>query len=440
MKFFTSKMRSPYTSILLCVGIFACDWTTSTPSIEDIKPLPHQEILIAKTQEFANSTAASAFQARMPSLAKQELEKKSLELLPFLIDYSQDSSHGLERTILEFAQDVFYGIPVVEGAEPFRMVHNLPGTLFENGDSGNEVYFVLAGDKMVFVVKRYRAPSDEFLREVASLRLLKQLELKYSSSPTVLGVGKARLEKHPYFLLAQSVAGGESIRGMIDGVLNHDPAESRFNPQYTRKAMRSLGMALAELHSKRKRKKALNYNIFEFYVSQVMPKFSTQEQNLLKSYHHNFMRKLHSLLVSKFDYSLVHGDAHPANFFYDSESGQIWMIDVNKLYDSYDKQGSPIALPQFDVFKIESYLKFYLEHLGLSEEEYRELWYAFLGGYVSIWGDIEQTSLFEFISEFDHAVFHFLNIPHLMPPLVRCSRMQGLAHRSNNIRHSHPWP
>ncbi|GMG07156.1 unnamed protein product [Aspergillus oryzae] len=79
--------------------------------------------------------------------------------------------------------------------------------------------------------------------------------------------------------------------------------------------------------------------------------------------------------------AVVHGDAHPRNFFFDPRSGRTTVIDVTTLHCSLDENGNPAGTPERDVGHFLHMLRRTGEQLNMREKEMDECSRAFLTAY-----------------------------------------------------------
>lgn len=79
--------------------------------------------------------------------------------------------------------------------------------------------------------------------------------------------------------------------------------------------------------------------------------------------------------------AVVHGDAHPGNFFFDPRSGRTTVIDVTTLHCSLDENGNPAGTPERDVGHFLHMLRRTGEQLNMREKEMDECSRAFLTAY-----------------------------------------------------------
>jgi aminoglycoside phosphotransferase (APT) family kinase protein len=80
--------------------------------------------------------------------------------------------------------------------------------------------------------------------------------------------------------------------------------------------------------------------------------------------------------------TVVHGDAHPGNFFYDSATGHVTMIDTTTLHCSLDENGEPVGVPERDLGHFMHMLRRTGEQYGLTRQEMQETTADFVEAYL----------------------------------------------------------
>ncbi|KAJ5265536.1 hypothetical protein N7505_004586 [Penicillium chrysogenum] len=80
--------------------------------------------------------------------------------------------------------------------------------------------------------------------------------------------------------------------------------------------------------------------------------------------------------------TVVHGDAHPGNFFYDSATGHVTMIDTTTLHCSLDENGEPVGVPERDLGHFMHMLRRTGEQYGLTRQEMQESTADFVEAYL----------------------------------------------------------
>ncbi|CAG8120122.1 unnamed protein product [Penicillium nalgiovense] len=87
-------------------------------------------------------------------------------------------------------------------------------------------------------------------------------------------------------------------------------------------------------------------------------------------------------IVSRPRTTVVHGDAHPGNFFYDSATGHVTMIDTTTLHCSLDEDGEPVGVPERDLGHFMRMLRRAGEQYGLARQEMQESTTDFVEAYL----------------------------------------------------------
>ncbi|KAJ5515949.1 hypothetical protein N7527_007509 [Penicillium freii] len=80
--------------------------------------------------------------------------------------------------------------------------------------------------------------------------------------------------------------------------------------------------------------------------------------------------------------TVVHGDAHPGNFFYDRATGHVTIIDTTTLHCSLDENAEPVGVPERDLGHFVHMLRRTGEHYGLTRQEMQESTADFVGAYL----------------------------------------------------------
>lgn len=80
--------------------------------------------------------------------------------------------------------------------------------------------------------------------------------------------------------------------------------------------------------------------------------------------------------------AVVHGDAHPGNFFYDQATGQVTVIDTTTLHCSLDENGEPAGALERDLGHFVHMLRRTGKQYGMSEQEIDECTTAFIEAYL----------------------------------------------------------
>ncbi|KAJ5800401.1 uncharacterized protein N7518_002469 [Penicillium psychrosexuale] len=80
--------------------------------------------------------------------------------------------------------------------------------------------------------------------------------------------------------------------------------------------------------------------------------------------------------------TVVHGDAHPGNFFYDRATGHVTMIDTTTLHCSLDENGEPLGVPERDLGHFVHMLRRTGEQYGLTRQEMQESTTDFVEAYL----------------------------------------------------------
>jgi hypothetical protein len=257
------------------------------------------------------------------------------------------------------------------------------------GVSGAPVYLIHDQNGRVVGALKFFPKAEEFARELSALQHLGQMNLPDGRAPTPRGVARSGTGG----LLVASAAEGEALNRMMAraGAAAGPERESAFRS--LRDAIAATARALSQLHATGTR-------------GQVAPEFIDRHVNAMLDIMNNVERAATRLARVHFDpaaarpraeglvagfreqpggSAVVHGDAHPGNFFYDPATG-VTMIDTPTLHYSIDANGNPIGAAGRDVGNFGQKLAHFGSEFGLRPEEITELQRAFQSGYTEAGG------------------------------------------------------
>ncbi|KAI9934538.1 hypothetical protein ASPWEDRAFT_43960 [Aspergillus wentii DTO 134E9] len=86
--------------------------------------------------------------------------------------------------------------------------------------------------------------------------------------------------------------------------------------------------------------------------------------------------------------AVVHGDAHPGNFFFDRNTKRTTIIDVTTLHCSLDAEGNPAGTPERDVGHFLHMLRRTGEQSGMTEDEMEQCARVFVDTYYNGGGSV----------------------------------------------------
>jgi len=263
----------------------------------------------------------------------------------------------------------------------------------------------------------------ELAEEMRAQRTIQGFGLKESATSQGLGVGKCHIQGATpkddkyYFLMLQSVASGKGIDDHLDAVSKSGNREEAM--QVALNAVTKTAKAMAELHTQRPSAKAAPANCKGMTLD-LNSQLTTAKNVLTVKQGVKTTAKLDlpgidlsmftadkpvpgdaiSALANRTNMALakdpgkgavVHGDAHPGNFFYNASSGSLTMIDLPSSSRSFD--GNVGLLPgawDSELFKnriVDSMVRIDDSGEGLTGPEVDQLQKAFDEAYVSAGGE-----------------------------------------------------
>ena len=252
------------------------------------------------------------------------------------------------------------------------------------GVSGAPVFFLLDNQgKKIATVKLF-SNLDEFARELSALQRFEEEGFQVIKSPQNLGVAKSG----ELGVLVSSVAPGAAIDDYLQrlGAATGDNRNTEL--ERTKQAVKGNARALSELHS------VLGGQVSERFwqqhinaVRDIEGKLSTivREGNLLsldESWLHDKIEQvINDAIANPGLASLVHGDAHPGNFFWDEQTQQLTAIDTPTMHYSMGEGGELIGAAARDYGNFYQKLAHFGINYALSLAEVEELQQAFADEY-----------------------------------------------------------
>ncbi len=259
------------------------------------------------------------------------------------------------------------------------------------GRSGAPVYLVRGESDEVVAIAKIFPKAEEFVRELSSLERLRSREFTRFTVPDPLAVGVIHTLEGPAGVLVSAVAAGRPIDDIIADAGQSQGAEREQRLAVLSQAVADTATALAELHTRPEgsgRPVAGSYLNFHTALARrladavLADRFLYEDLGGLRV--DELSRRVDDAIVaSRRDpgrAALVHGDAHPGNFFWDPSRG-VTFIDTPTFHYSVDDHGNPIASPERDVSNFEQRLAHYGRVFHLASDEVGRLHETFISSY-----------------------------------------------------------
>ncbi|WP_165440834.1 phosphotransferase [Candidatus Protofrankia datiscae] len=325
----------------------------------------------------------------------------------------RDGAQGLHDAVLEQATESRTPTGLVDNDAVSRLADQLPRLEAEGGDvvpaltemagealgfgdaslqrvggegakghSGAPVFLIRDPSGAVVAVVKVFPRMEEFVRELSSIERLRSDEFTRLRVPEVRGVAVILHGDAPAGVLLSSVASGRAIDDIMAAVHEASPENRLRAMEELKTAVSDTAAALAELHTRpvsSGRPVAQDYLDFHTglarrLTSQVSARADLVEQHGLDV--HELSRRLDEAIDAARRYpgksALVHGDAHPGNFFWDRARG-VTFIDTPTFHYSMNHHGEPIASPERDVSNFEQRLAYYSRQFSFSPAETKML-------------------------------------------------------------------
>lgn len=259
------------------------------------------------------------------------------------------------------------------------------------GLSGAPVYLVRGESGEIVAVAKIFPKTEEFVRELSSLQRLRSPEFEHFRAPEPRAVGVVRTPDGPAGLLVSDLAAGRAIDDVISDAGLAAGAERERRMAELTQAVTDTATALAELHTRPAgsgRPVAESYLDFHTGLARRLADQVVAQRDIYEIRGGLRVEELSqriddAIAASRQDSgraALVHGDAHPGNFFWHPEQG-VTFIDTPTFHYSVDDHGMPIAAPERDVSNFEQRLAHYGRMLQLRPEEVADLRQSFRDAY-----------------------------------------------------------
>ncbi|WP_284740869.1 phosphotransferase [Amycolatopsis sp. RTGN1] len=263
------------------------------------------------------------------------------------------------------------------------------------GFSGAPVRRILdASGRLLGVLKLF--PSrEEFAMELSALARLGRVRIVGGRAVAALGVARTSRRRTAAGLVVTSAAGGRDVEGMMKetGATPSGPERRRLFGQL-KAAVAGIGRTLAQLHT---RPGGSGGPVASAYLRRHLDDMAdrrTKLTGLRTQLAHagidvSALQARIDTLIAGFrahpgGAALVHGDAHPGNYFFDPASGVTTIIDVTTLHLSIDARGNPIGAPSRDVGVFAQQVAHYSVTLKLTRAEVATLQSVFRRAYAAV--------------------------------------------------------
>ncbi|KAE8327127.1 hypothetical protein BDV39DRAFT_193044 [Aspergillus sergii] len=278
----------------------------------------------------------------------------------------------------------FSGAPVFFAHSTFSHSHQ----------TGQTDAAILSQGEELAVIKLFPAGLDNGIaEELSSLEWLLHQTKGDINTPTPIAVGRTTWDEKETGVVTYRVAQGVSLYqlmarlGLLDGPERDDSI-----------TVLNLGVAeaaktLAKLHSYAVQGRS-SEGYLEWYYDAAPGRVTRLRSYAGALLEHTGIdvdkldEKVHTLIAQSRQEmhrhpqaAVVHGDAHPGNFFFDPISGRTTVIDVTTLHCSLDENGNPAGTPERDVGHFLHMLRRTGEQLKMREKEMNACSRAFLTAY-----------------------------------------------------------
>jgi hypothetical protein len=252
------------------------------------------------------------------------------------------------------------------------------------GVSGAPVFFLFDDQGQSIATVKLFPNLDEFARELSALKRFEQEGFEVIKSPQNLGVAQAG----ELGVLVSSVAPGAAIDDYLQRLGTATGEHRSTEMERTTQAVTGNARALSELHSVRGGQ--VPQRFLERHINAVRDiegKLSTivREGNLLNLdeswLHEKIDQVVNDAIANPGEASLIHGDAHPGNFFWDQPSEQLTAIDTPTMHYSMGEGGEPLGAPARDYGNFYQKLAHFGVNYGVSLAEVEQLQQAFADEY-----------------------------------------------------------
>jgi hypothetical protein len=292
-----------------------------------------------------------------------------------------------------------------------RLVETAAGQVGQRGASGARVYLIFLEQpgqarQLISVVKNFpssvEGQIDVFAGELSALQRLNQEILPNQGAARTMAAGRTAAGDA---VLVMTAARGTAIDDLLiqlgafareqaalsGPALAASQAAERETFEILRSACRRNGEAIGTLHSSTRG--ASGATTFATHtegardIMRQLPPLVEARPGLAPVDFGAASDRLQQLIAgierNPGAASVVHGDFHPGNVFYDAASGRVTFIDAARVHQSIGAAGNPIASSARDVASFHATLELFGGQYGVSGSRVSALQSAFMEGYAS---------------------------------------------------------
>lgn len=276
------------------------------------------------------------------------------------------------------------------------------------GHSGDSVFLVTKGRKLLYVVKAFcdpRSIESRFLPEISALDFILQLKLPQVTPIRPLAFATCKIKNAEYGLLLETGASGKRLDQYLydlrDKTLGYRKRQILLYK--AQKGFTHMGESLAHLH---RTKSAEPSRLSPSIIGKIEEKASkiANQQVIVDALTagismEDFQNYLEKVVADVKDMpiylSFWHGDAHIENIVYDYKRDLFSFIDVANLYKSVDINGNPLVDGTLDLMRAEENMR--RRSWGvLTKDEILSVLNAFYKGYKEVAGELPDQRLLNF--------------------------------------------
>lgn len=352
---------------------------------------------ISKVLDEVTALSCETRSCKLDKFSKEEKDAASIRLS--CLEKMEDFTSGdLEESVANFvSQTLQFQDARVEN------IKSVPG-LEHVGESGDSVFFVKSLTKEpLCVVKACKVPlrlenlhKEHFTIELSSIEFMQSHPVSSVISEKALSVGRCKFKEEQYVLIAKTFCPGVMVEKLVDRLLK-DPSEENIAPALD--AVAKIGKTLGEIHSIARKRGVFDVseemrikNLLKVALQKGGSEFSKFDLELFEAYLSDLTDKF---LNSECIYRYCYRDASCANFLYEENSKQLYLVDLARLHDSVGKRGTPIGNPAKDIVQFEEKLEEFLVK-GLDRILYKRIEDAFHLGYLSVARQLPEESVRKF--------------------------------------------
>lgn len=261
-----------------------------------------------------------------------------------------------------------------------------------NGLSEARVFFI-HNEKgaLQYVVKAFPNPHGQaggFMPELSSLASLAERDLKFVKTVKPLAVAKCQGKEKKYGLLLQTAAAGRRCDQFLEAIFAYSPSDPQRQEalRVAKRMCEAVGLGLSEFHGLSQEQRIVlardgffHAKIQLEHLLQPDVQMRLQDRVSEKSLKELIDERVKAVFDRRRYYS--HGDAGPANIFYDPVAHKITLIDLARVHLWIDRHGKPLSSSVYDLYHFRKKLCSLCKK-QLSWQELHELLDALHDGYV----------------------------------------------------------